>query len=453
MINFHLILLLLLIGLGGSSPDPQPVPKPLTPKQNFFLGGIQVNEPDHSRWVDALKYDHMNTVSVTVYAKNGDWDSDNFWYEAEEEAVVHEIRTARAAGLNVVLILRVALDHAYPRNEFFWHGMIMPKNQKLLTSWFNKYQGFVLKWARIASQEQVEVFSIGSEMNALSSTVPINSIPELDKFYLDKTRQKHFRERILKFEKEIQERHLWTPGPNNYQTIREYLNAEQNAQRYWASQHSFHEQTDRLKQLNERRTYINNRWKTIIKETRKIYSGLMTYAANFDNYNEVGFWEDLDMVGINAYFPLRDSQKSYTSPQDMYPDLVTAWEGIFATLEKFREQHKITKKPVMFTELGYTFRKNSTLQPWSSGGFSVLGPYSKEKLMIWKEQPVNFRERELAIEALHATYEKIGKGLLGGILYWKLSSYSRHQQIEPFVLHIGPESNDRLRKALGRFAG
>ena len=128
--------------------------------RDFYLGGIQVNEADHGRWVKRLGEVGMNTVAVTVYAKQGDWDSENLWWEEEEPWVVAEIRTAREQGLEAILVLRVALDHAFERNKFFWHGMIMPATQPELDEWFNRYRSFVRKWAEIAEREGVAVLAV-----------------------------------------------------------------------------------------------------------------------------------------------------------------------------------------------------------------------------------------------------------------------------------------------------
>ncbi|NIR42384.1 MAG: hypothetical protein GWN99_00005, partial [Gemmatimonadetes bacterium] len=58
---------------------PEPTPEP----PSFFLGGIQVNEADHEAWFDALEAQSMNTVQVTEYAKQGDWDTDHMWWDDE----------------------------------------------------------------------------------------------------------------------------------------------------------------------------------------------------------------------------------------------------------------------------------------------------------------------------------------------------------------------------------
>ena len=60
----------------------------------FYLGGIQVNEPDVQHWVRTLDAEGMNTVSVTAYAKQGDWDTANLWWDDHDEGVLAEIRAA-----------------------------------------------------------------------------------------------------------------------------------------------------------------------------------------------------------------------------------------------------------------------------------------------------------------------------------------------------------------------
>ena len=119
----------------------------------------------------------MNTVEVTVYMKQGPWDSTWVEFDSVDMGVMAEIRAAKAEGLKVFLILRVALYHWFPKNRFMWHGMILPQSPELIDGWFKHYQKFTEKWAIIAEEEGVDVFCIGSEMNALASTIPIKEMP------------------------------------------------------------------------------------------------------------------------------------------------------------------------------------------------------------------------------------------------------------------------------------
>ena len=45
-------------------------------------------------------------------------------------------------------------------------------------------------------------------------------------------------------------------------------------------------------------------WNNLIVEIRKVYKGKLTYAANWDEYKRVPFWDALDYIGIDAYFPV-----------------------------------------------------------------------------------------------------------------------------------------------------
>ena len=73
---------------------------------SFHLGGIQVNELNPEKWVKTLKQEHMNTVAVTTYSYQAAWDSDQLNFKKENPGLIKEIRTAKANGLHVVLILR-----------------------------------------------------------------------------------------------------------------------------------------------------------------------------------------------------------------------------------------------------------------------------------------------------------------------------------------------------------
>lgn len=419
---------------------------------NFLVGGIQVNEPDHDVWMNALKSSGMNTVSVTVYAKQGDWESDNLWFEDEEASVLREIQTAKKHGVNVVLILRVALDHAYDRNAFFWHGMILPKNEKLLRSWFEKYNRFVKKWAKIAEKEDIQVLAIASEMNAISATQPVDEVPHLYTYYLDSAQQARYKAGVLKHQDRIGKRQQWTQGNNTYPSLEAYLEARQFANGFWATQHSYADQSDRVQKINERSALLNALWTKLIQKTRKSYSGKLTYAANFDNYRDVAFWSQLDFIGINAYFPLRKPGSTLYGDERDLALIKSGWSSVFEEINSFRTAEALLDKPVIFTELGYTNKTRSTLEPWSSFGFSIVGHPEDGELVLWDEEPESFQERTLAVRALREVNEALPSSPLHGILYWKFSTNVNHYGIEPFMVHIGADSKDPLAKELARFA-
>jgi hypothetical protein len=98
-----------------------------------------------------------------------------------------------------------------------------------------------------------------------------------------------------------------------------------------------------------------NYWKQLIKNIKKIYKGKLTYAANWNEYDRTPFWNDLDYVGIDAYFPVSDLKTPTLE------DCKKGWEKHKPVIQKFYETHQ---KPILFTEFGYRSVDFSGKEPW-----------------------------------------------------------------------------------------
>ena len=417
----------------------------------FLLGGIQVNEPDHRHWTSSLHASGMNTVETTVYAFQGNWDSDHLWWNDDEAAVLAEIRQAESVGLHVVLVLRLALDHAFEKNKFLWHGQIIPDSPAKIDSWFTQYTRFVLKWAAIAETEGVDVLAVGSEMKELTATVPLGRVAEIKRYHGFRYYQKFLRKRALRFSDQLSERHYWTRGYPTYKTLESFLAARHEANMAWAREAHLRRGGHTLERLNERRRVLLAHWRDLIAATREVYSGKLTYAANFDHYEQVAFWSELDFIGINSYFSLRPHLDDPPGPDELLEQFTAAWRTIFTGIESFRQSRGLAGVPLLFTEIGYTFRRYSTVEPWNHGGFTVVGwKGHRRRLVVWGEQPIDRGERELALRALLAVHRE-QPARLRGLLYWKLSTDEEHERIEPFVLHIGEDSLDPSVPVLAGF--
>ncbi len=85
-------------------------------------------------------------------------------------------------------------------------------------------------------------------------------------------------------------------------------------------------------------------WKQLIHDIRDIYDGEIVYSANWDSYDDFPLWEELDYIGISAYFPLSDVQTPKIAT------LKDQWKKISKALSSFSKRHK---KPILFTEFGY----------------------------------------------------------------------------------------------------
>ena len=347
---------------------------------------------------------------------------------------------AKQAGLRTVLILRVALDHAFERNRFLWHGMISPRTDAQVDAWFDEYSKFVLRWARMAQAQSVDVFGIGSELNRLAATRPVTRIPDLERWYLDEQKQAKFQRRLLSFGDRITARHRAAAGGGSYPDNKSFLAARSKQWRKWAQTVTYAGQPDAIAAINRRRRHLDRRWRQLIAQVRMVYRGQLTYAANFDTYQDVTFWDDLDIIGVNAYFELRPD----LSTERLDGRLRDGWRQVFSDLENFRRKHQLKAK-VLFTELGYTWRRHSTVKPWAQSGFTLVG----DDLVIWEDEPADAAERTTALEALYEVAYCENRNLLSGVLYWKLSSWPDQRAVEPFVMILNQQ--DPAQAALVRF--
>ena len=98
-------------------------------------------------------------------------------------------------------------------------------------------------------------------------------------------------------------------------------------------------------------------WAQLINKIRKIYKGKLTYAANWNEYTKTPFWDQLDYIGIDAYFPLSDVQTPSLE------DCKAGWQKHKSEIKTYSEKFK---KPILFTEYGYRSVDYSAKAPWVS---------------------------------------------------------------------------------------
>lgn len=96
-------------------------------------------------------------------------------------------------------------------------------------------------------------------------------------------------------------------------------------------------------------------WDSLINRLKQTYHGKLTYAANWDEYKKVPFWEKLDYIGIDAYFPLSsDKTPSIELMQE-------EWKEYVSKLEEFSLKHN---RKILFTEYGYRNVDYTGDEPW-----------------------------------------------------------------------------------------
>jgi hypothetical protein len=133
-------------------------------------------------------------------------------------------------------------------------------------------------------------------------------------------------------------------------------------------------------------------WKNLIEKIRKVYSGKLTYAAEGMNAQKIEFWNDLDYIGIDAYFPLTDKADPGLK------ELVRGWEKYEPEMRKLSDKYN---EQIIFTEIGFKSVEGTAIKPWEWG----------------QEGKTSQVEQALAFEATSIAFKN--KPYLAGIFVWK----------------------------------
>lgn len=97
-------------------------------------------------------------------------------------------------------------------------------------------------------------------------------------------------------------------------------------------------------------------WRSLIDDIRRHYRGSLVYCANWaEDLEHVRFWDALDWIGVQAYYPLSDR------PEPTVEELLQAWRKPLAELTAFSERWG---KPVVLTEVGYHSLDTAASRPW-----------------------------------------------------------------------------------------
>jgi len=93
----------------------------------------------------------------------------------------------------------------------------------------------------------------------------------------------------------------------------------------------------------------------VVRAVRRVYPGPLTYAANWDDVEDTVILGQLDVIGVNAFFPLAEKNGA------TFEQLL---EGGRRVRDRMRALSETWQKPVLFTEIGYTTRSDPAVEPW-----------------------------------------------------------------------------------------
>ncbi|MEM9691142.1 MAG: hypothetical protein AAGA56_01230 [Myxococcota bacterium] len=181
------------------------------------------------------------------------------------ESIRRAIRAAHRGGLRVMLVPHLWVETGG------WRALIDPGTDAGWKAWAASYRAFVLHWAQVAADEEVELLSVGVEL------------------------------------------------------------------RSWVTR-------------KHAPSFID-----VIHAVRDVYPGMLTYSANWDDVHSTVVFGELDIIGVNAFFPLTEREDA------SFDDLAAGAERVASELGDLARQWE---KPILLTEMGYTTRRDPAIQPW-----------------------------------------------------------------------------------------
>jgi hypothetical protein len=101
-------------------------------------------------------------------------------------------------------------------------------------------------------------------------------------------------------------------------------------------------------------------WRDLIAAVRLLFPGRVTYAANwYGDLENVRFWDRLDFIGVDTYFPLA------AAPGAGRPEIA---KGARQVAERLARASRRFGKPVLLTEVGFAAKREAWMEPHVEGG-------------------------------------------------------------------------------------
>jgi hypothetical protein len=264
---------LLIIGSGysfyhSSEATTNPIKAKLEYKGMNLVAPIK--ELKNSTLEDLANY-HINAVSLIPYAfvnvdnATVNYNSKRQWWGETTEGIIASTKKAHDYKMTVMLKPHLWVNHG------FYTGDLDFLTDAEWVKWESDYEKYILDFAQIAQQENIDLFCFGTELG--------NSVAKRPEY-----------------------------------------------------------------------------WTQLIRKIKKVYTGKLTYAANWDDFDKVPFWNELDYIGIDAYFPLSDAKTPTVA------DLNEAWLQHIKKIETLQAKNNMK---ILFTEFGYRNSDKAAKEPWT----------------------------------------------------------------------------------------
>ena len=165
------------------------------------------------------------------------------------------------------------------------------------------------------------------------------------------------------------------------------------------------------------------RWRDMIGRVNRVYTGPLSYDANWDEVARVPFWGALDLIGVSFYAPLAD--RPTHDPGQLQA-------GAIKALAALHEVARRAGRPVLIAELGYPPTVTAAQRPWDGTA-----------------APADPELQRLCLEAAIAAMDP--QEWLAGAFFWRWGSGPRGHD-DPFDPR-GLPAEDVITRALKNWQG
>ena len=166
------------------------------------------------------------------------------------------------------------------------------------------------------------------------------------------------------------------------------------------------------------------RWRALIADVRAVYTGTLTYEANWDEVARVPFWDALDLIGVSFFYPLAEAPPF--DPKTLRAGAQKALAGLAPLAKKFG-------RPVLLGEVGYPASPTAPVRPWEEGRGTI--------------------DAELQRDCYDAVVEALDpRDWVAGVFWWKwYTSASGERAGETSYSPRGRPAEEAMRASLSRW--
>ncbi len=151
-------------------------------------------------------------------------------------------------------------------------------------------------------------------------------------------------------------------------------------------------------------------WRELIARARSQFRGKLTYASTQGpEFETLAFWDALDFIGLNSYYPLPDSLDA---------------SSVAARVEAVALRHR---KPLLLTEAGFASLQAPHRQPWDE-----------------TPRPLSMTDQARCYEAIFRAF--YNKSWCSGMYWWKVGTNGYGGEADGSHTPWGKPAMDVLRR-------